>query len=103
MIGREQTGSDPFGVPIYEETETPVENVLIAPTTSDDIIDDTDLDGRRAAYTLAIPKGDTHEWANQKVKFFGETWQVFGTPLKGIESNIPLDWNKKVTVEKYEG
>lgn len=103
LVNRAQTGTDPFGAPIYEETEIPVDNVLVSPATSDDITDNTDLEGRRAIYTLAIPKGDANVWANQKVKFFGETWQVFGTPLMGIEANIPLDWNMKVTVEKCEG
>ncbi|WP_338808322.1 hypothetical protein DBT37_0006140 [Aerococcus mictus] len=41
------------------------------------------------------------QWQNQKVKFFGKTWRVIGMPLEGIESMIPLDWNKKVMVEAY--
>jgi len=53
-------------------------------------------------YTLAIPKGDTHDWENQVIEFWGKTWKSFGMPLEGIESNIPLAWNKKVTVERYE-
>ena len=58
--------------------------------------------GRKAVYTLAIPKGDTHEWEDQKVIFFGKEWRVFGAELEGIEDLIPLDWNKKVYVERYE-
>ena len=95
------TGTNPFGEPIYEEVRETIDNVLIAPTTSDDIITTTDLEGRKAVYTLAIPKGDTHNWENAKVEFWGQTWQVFGIPLEGIEANIPLAWNKKVTVERY--
>ncbi len=29
-------------------------------------------------------------------------WRSFGIPSQGIEDMIPLDWNKKVTVERYE-
>ena len=29
-------------------------------------------------------------------------WRVFGMELEGIEQLIPLDWNKKVYVERYE-
>ena len=60
------------------------------------------LVGRKEVYTLAIPKGDTHDWENQVIEFWDKTWKSFGSPLEGIESNIPLAWNKKVTVERYE-
>lgn len=102
LISHEKIGEDPFGAPIYEEAETEVENVLVAPTSSDDIINQLNLHGKKAVYTLAIPKGDTHTWENQKVRFFGQTWRVFGKPLQGIDGIIPLEWNKKVTVEAYE-
>ena len=66
------------------------------------ILDENSLVGRKEVYTLAIPKGDTHDWENQVIEFWGKTWKSFGFPLEGIESNIPLAWNKKVTVERYE-
>lgn len=52
-------------------------------------------------YTLAIPKGDTHEWTDCEVEFFGRRWRSVGFPQKGIEDLVPLDWNQKVTVETY--
>ena len=79
-----------------------VDNVLVAPASNSEILDATNLYGKKAVYTLAIPKGDTHEWENRIVEFFGKRWRVFGIPTKGIEANVPLDWNKKVTVELYE-
>lgn len=102
LYDEQQTGTDPFGAPIIEEIPIEVENVLVSPTSSDDVINTMNLTGRKAVYTLAIPKGDTHEWENKKVHFFGEDWRVFGIPLQGIEDLIPLKWNKKVTVERYE-
>lgn len=101
LYDKVQTGVDPFNQPIYEETEIEVENVLVAPSTTDDITTSTDLVGKKAVYTMAIPKGDTHEWENKRVKFFGQEWKVFGFTLQGIEENIPLSWNKKVMVERY--
>lgn len=76
--------------------------MLISPTSSDDVVNQLDLTGRKAVYTLAIPKGDTHNWENKEVKFFNQRWKTFGIPLEGIEHLIPLDWNKKVMVERYE-
>lgn len=96
-----KVGTDPFNHPVYREVEDPVQNVLVSPTTSDDIITNTDLAGKKAVYTLAIPKGDTHDWTDCKVRFFGQTWKTFGYPIEGIEENIPLAWNKKVSVELY--
>jgi len=102
LIGKTKNGRDDFGHPIYENTEIQVENVLVVPASTDDVTNQLNLTGRKAAYTLAIPKGDTHDWENKEVRFFGKRWQVFGLPLEGIESLIPLDWNKKVMVERYE-
>ena len=101
LISKRETGRDPFGEPIYEDVEIEVDNVLISPTTSDDIVNQMTLTGKKAVYTLAIPKGDTNNWEDQEVRFFGEKWRVFGIPLQGIDHLIPLDWNKKVMVERY--
>ena len=97
-----ETGKNAFNEPIYTETPVEVENVLIAPTSQSEILDAINLYGRKAVYVLGIPKGDTHEWENRKVEFFGEMWRVFGIPSEGLEHLIPLDWNKKVMVERYE-
>lgn len=102
LIDTIETGKDPFSNPIFTEKEIQIDNVLISPTSSDDIVTELNLTGRKAVYTLAIPKGDTHNWENKAVLFFGEKWRTFGIPLEGIEELIPLDWNKKVMVERYE-
>lgn len=99
---KELVGKDDFNKPIYEETAVPVENVLVSPTSASENVDVMNLYGRMAVYTLAIPKGDDHEWENRKVTFFGEDWKVFGIPQKGIDALVPTAWNMKVTVERYE-
>lgn len=102
LYERYQTGKDNFNNPIYEyRTGEVIHDVLVAPTTADDVINTQDLEGKKMVYTLAIPKGDTHNWEKCKVEFFGKTWVQFGYPTQGIEENIPLRWNKKVTVECY--
>lgn len=97
-----KVGEDGFNRPIYEYEDEVIENVLVAPSSSDDILSATDLTGKKAVYTLGIPKGDTHDWSDQIVEFFGKKWHTIGFPLEGIEANIPLAWNKKVMVERYE-
>lgn len=102
LYEKTQTGVDGFNRPIYKETPVDVDNVLVAPTSSTDIINTTDLTGKTAVYTLAIPKGDSHNWMDAKVEFFGEMWQTFGFPIMGIDALVPLEWNMKVMVERYE-
>lgn len=96
------TEPDPFGGEQYTEEPVTVSNVLVAPATSQEILDTINLYGKKAVYTMAIPKGDEHDWIDKRVAFFGKDWHTFGIPLEGIECDIPLDWNKKVTVERYE-
>lgn len=95
-------GTDGFDRPIYREEAETVENVLVGEPSSQEIIDTLNLTGKRAAYTLGIPKGDTHVWTDRKVEFNGEIYRVIGKPTQGIEALIPLDWNKKCMVESIE-
>ena len=102
---RDQNGElvfDEFNRQVFEEVEEIIENVLVTPASSDDITDSTNLHGKKAVYTLAIPKEDTHDWRDKRVEFFGETFRTFGLPVKGIDHLIPLDWNAKIKVERYE-
>lgn len=96
-----EVGKDAFNNPLFEDTVTSVENVLVAPATTDDITTSTNFYGKKAIYTLGIPKGDTHNWIDAEIEFFGQRFKSFGFPIEGIESMIPLSWNKKVMVEVY--
>lgn len=102
LVDKISDGVDPFGTPIYRDAEIPVDNVLVTPSTTDDMVNQLNLKGKKAVYTLAIPKGDEHDWEDKEVRFFGQTWRTFGFVTQGIDHLIPLDWNKKVMVERYE-
>ena len=109
LINRVQTGTDDLGIPIYEDAEpVNVANVLVAPAsqggngTGKEILDTTNLEGKRVENLLGIPKGDAHDWVNAKVVFFGRTFETLGMPDEGIEDLIPLAWHKKVKVAAYE-
>lgn len=101
LYQKKETGTDAFNRPIYEEVAEQVANVLVSPTQETEVLDVLNLTGRKAVYTLAIPKGDTHDWENVKVEFFGKTWRTIGMPISGIDDLIPLQWNTKVRVENY--
>lgn len=97
-----QTGTDAFNAPVYAEVPVDVPNVLIGEPVADDIVNDLQLYGKRIAYMLAIPKGDAHDWDNVTVEFFGQKWRTYGGVTQGIEALVPLAWNRKVKVERYE-
>ena len=98
---RTQTGTDAFNNPVYSETVTTVNNVLIGQPETDEVTSSIDLYGKKIEYMLGIPKGDTHDWEDTVVEFFGNKYQTFGTVIQGIEANIPTPWHKKVRVCRY--
>lgn len=102
LLVRTQNGIDGFNNPIYTETEVVVDNVLYHPTTVDDVVDTTRLNGTKELYTLAIPKGDTHVWLHNLVQFADKTWNCYAEQ-EAIDANVPGEWHKKVLVERYDG
>lgn len=95
------TGYDPLNAPIYSETPIVVDNVLVSPISTADIISGVQLYGKHAVYELCIPKDDSHDWEDKVVEFFGHKWRTFGFPQQWIPENVPLSWNLKVMVERY--
>lgn len=103
-----QTGTDPFGAPIYTTEVENVSNVLVGEPTADDITTSTQLFGKQIRYMLGIPKGDTHDWMDKKVSWvdaYGleHIVQTFGFPITGVEANVPGPWHMKVRCEEYGG
>ena len=101
LYDKVETGVDPFGRSVYEDVQIEVKNVLIGNPTPQEVIDTLNLTGKRAAYTLGIPKGDAHVWTDRKIEFFGEVFHTIAIPAKGQDELIPLDWSQNVMVERY--
>ena len=102
LFDKQVVSTDPFGSPVVKDVEITIDNVIVAPATTDDVTNQMSLTGKKISYTIGIPKGDTNDWENKEVRFFGKRWKTVGIPLEGIEELIPLEWNKKVMVERYE-
>ena len=102
LIDKQVVSIDPFGSPVVKDVEITIDNVIVSPATTEDVTSQMSVTGKRISYTLGIPKGDAHDWENKEVRFFGKRWKTVGIPLEGIESMMPLEWNKKVMVERYE-
>ena len=102
-----QTGTDPFGAPIWTETPVAVPNVLVGEPSTADITTAVDLYGKRLLAVLGIPKGDGHDWTDKRIEWTdprGGTVRVrsFGFPEEGVEANVPTPWHRKVRVCAYE-
>ena len=103
LIPQVDGAADAFGEPIKTDgTPISVENVLISPVTSSEVLDTLNLSGRKAVCQLAIPKGDTNEWEDQMVQFLGHRWRSVGFVIQSMDHLTPLSWNKKVMVERYD-
>lgn len=102
LYERTQSGTDAFNAPIYSETPVTVENVLVSPVSAEAVVGELQLYGKRAVYELCLPKGDAHDWEDCRVDFFGQSWRVYTPVEEWIEAMVPLDWNKKVRVERYD-
>lgn len=96
------SGFDELGQEIITDTTKIVSNVLVVPASSEDIINELTLSGKHIIYQLGIPKGNTDNWTDATVEFFDAKWRTVGIPEEGIEDLIPLSWNKKIKVERYE-
>lgn len=103
LIDKTEVGRDGFGAPIWEEKRIRVDNVLVSPNQGTDggVISEVSLHGKTAQYVLAIPKEDRNNWEDREVEFFGCRWKTVGFSTVGIDHLIPLDWNRKVTVERF--
>ena len=99
---RYQAGTDAFNRPIYTEVEEAVNNVLVYPAASEDVVSEQNLSGKHLEYYLCVPKGDNHTWTDRNVKFFGQTWKVFGFPEEWIDANNPSVWNRRYKCERYK-
>lgn len=107
LTQKTQTGTDPFGAPVYTTSVTPVENVLVGEPSTDDITTSTDLYGKRIDYMLGIPKGDSHDWTDTTVSWtdaYGRTisCETFGFPITGVAALVPTAWHMKVRCHRIE-
>ncbi len=104
LYEKQQTGTDSLNKPVYEEVPVDIENVLVGLPTETEVLNTLNLYGKKVVYTLAIPKGDTHEWEDRKIELpepFAGIYHTAGPVIAGIEAMVPGPWNKQIKVGKY--
>lgn len=95
------SATDPFGAPIETEELIDIPGCLVGQPTTDDITQTMEMYGKKIAYVVGVPKGDTHSWVDTDVIIWGERYRTIGFPQTGIQENIPLAWGTNVKVERY--
>lgn len=101
LVQQTQTGTDEFNKPIYTEELVNVDDCLVGQPSADDVANVLALYGKKIAYTIGIPKGDTHNWTDAEIVMFGGRFRAIGYPETGIQANIPLRWGQNIKVERY--
>lgn len=92
---------NPFGKPTKTEELIDIPGCLVGQASSDDIAQTMEMYGKKIAYVVGVPKGDTHSWVDTDVIIWGERFRTIGYPETGIQGNIPLKWGQNVKVERY--
>lgn len=103
LIEKIKNGTDAFGAPIFTENEVEIKDVLIGNPSTDAVINELQLHGKRLIFVLGIPKGDNHNWQDTIVVIRGERFKTYGFPLTQTAANVPGRWNTQVKVEIYGG
>lgn len=84
-----QTGTDPFNAPIYSSADVKVDDVIVGNVSVTEQLENLDLYGKKVVYELGIPNGDTHDWLDKEVTFFGRPFKTFSQYKECIVENMP--------------
>lgn len=95
------SGVDGMNNPVYDDLTVEVSGVLIGQPTTEEVTSSIALYGKRLSFVLALPKGDTHDWTDTEVEFWGRKFRTYGDVMEGIEANVPTPWHRKVMVERF--
>jgi hypothetical protein len=98
------TGTDDFNRDEITPVPVTIDNVVVGQPSSEDVFNEMNLSGKRVAYNLCIPAGDTHNWKDAVVEFYGKKFRTIGEPTQYMDGFMGKDfpWNKQIKVEAYE-
>ena len=88
---------------VVEWREATVQNVVVTPGATSDVLDGTRPDGTRVAFTLGFPKSYTAPLRGCRVLVRGIECAVIGDPQPYTAENVPGAWNYTAEVERVDG
>lgn len=105
VVTKVQSGTDRFNDPVFAETSSDVQNVVIQRGESSDL-DATRPEGARVDFTLHFPKTYAGDLRGAEVILYGEfagRYKVVGEPYPYMVENTPTPWYMPVEVVAVHG
>ena len=100
LYTKTKTGTDGFNSDLYDYDVVIINHCLVAMNSNDPVLDATSLKAKKDTFTIAIPKGDSHDWLDTFVEFTmgGVSYKcrTYGDYLTGIDAMMPLEWHKQI-------
>lgn len=101
---RQEVGRDPGNAPIYEWVPETVDDVLVTPGASTDVIESNRPEGVEVGWTLGFPRGYPATLRGARVSVRGqEPAPVIGDPQHLTDANTPGRWTMPVEIERTDG
>ena len=104
VIRRERVGTGPGNTPLYDDVETVVDDVLVAPGPRQDVVESNRPDGVEVAFNLHFPKTFSESLRGARVSVRGqEPLNVIGDPQPFTLANTPTRWWLPCEIARVDG
>ena len=100
---RVQSGTDPGGDATYTTSTSSVDDVLVAPGSQSNAVDNIRPDGIEVALTLYFPRTFTGTLRGAIITVRGEDYKVIGDPIPYNGGLTPTRWNLVAECERGDG
>lgn len=102
VIRHEDGAADELGAPALAERREEVANVLVVPSGTAGLADDTRPHATRAAIKLAFPRPYDASLRGAEIELHGQRYAVVGDP-QPCRENCPTSWWMNVEAVRHEG
>ena len=103
VIRRTVDSRDDMGEPVFSESRETVGNVLVAPSSTDEMDETNRMFGITCDLTLHFPKSYTASLEGCAVDVGGTLYRVLGDPQPYMVGNTPTPWNRAAKVARADG
>lgn len=99
---REQTGTDPFNAPVYDDVDEQVPGVLPQPGATDDLSAERP-DGVTVDMTFHFPRGYSKSLRGCRISYGGVSYEVVGDPQPYLPEITPGPFSTTVEAVRVDG
>lgn len=103
VLRRVLSSRDEMGEPVFATSTETVGNVLVTPSSTDEMDETNRAFGVTCELTLHFPKSYTASLDGCAVEVSGVEYRVLGDPQPYMPENTPTPWNRPVKVARADG